>query len=103
MRMPPGRALSDASMGAPAVTPGGPATLQSAVATLADSGSAALAGAASSPASVAPAGHDLAGPAAIDPPAAIEILNEGGLMDGKEYAGRRISLDFKEVEVADVL
>ena len=33
----------------------------------------------------------------------IEILNEGGLMDGKEYVGRRISLDFKEVEIADVL
>ena len=24
-------------------------------------------------------------------------------MDGKEYVGRRISLDFKEVEIADVL
>ncbi|HVH20161.1 MAG TPA: type IV pilus secretin PilQ, partial [Myxococcota bacterium] len=42
-------------------------------------------------------------PASMDPPAAIEILNEGGLMDGKEYVGRRISLDFKEVEIADVL
>jgi type IV pilus assembly protein PilQ len=42
-------------------------------------------------------------PASLEPPAAIEILNEGGLMDGKEYTGRRISLDFKDVEIADVL
>jgi type IV pilus assembly protein PilQ len=42
-------------------------------------------------------------PAAIDAPAAISILNEGGLMDGKEYVGRRISLDFKAVDIADVL
>ena len=42
-------------------------------------------------------------PAAGAPPASIEILNEGGLMDGKEYVGRRISLDFKEVDIADVL
>jgi type IV pilus assembly protein PilQ len=61
------------------------------------------------PASIAPGGVASvpvvmsAGPAAIDPPAAIAILNEGGLMDGKEYVGRRISLDFKEVEIADVL
>jgi len=44
-----------------------------------------------------------ADPASGEPPAAIEILNEGGLMDGKEYVGRRISLDFKEVDIADVL
>lgn len=42
-------------------------------------------------------------PAALEPPAAIAILNEGGLQDGKEYVGRRISLDFKDVEIADVL
>ena len=42
-------------------------------------------------------------PAAGEPPAAIDILNEGGLMDGKEYSGRRISLDFKDVDIADVL
>jgi len=42
-------------------------------------------------------------PASGNPPASIDILNEGGLMDGKEYVGRRISLDFKEVEIADVL
>lgn len=60
------------------------------------------------PASVAPGGSAPmapmpVSPAAIDPPAAISILSEGGLMDGKEYVGRRISLDFKDVEVADVL
>ena len=63
------------------------------------------------PASVAPAAAPIAvtdrapelAPAAIDAPAAISILNEGGLMDGKEYVGRRISLDFKAVDIADVL
>jgi len=43
------------------------------------------------------------GPAALEPPASADILEEGGLIDGKEYAGRRISLDFKDVPVADVL
>ena len=42
-------------------------------------------------------------PAALEPPAAIALLEEGGLRDGKEYLGRRISLDFKEVDIADVL
>jgi type IV pilus assembly protein PilQ len=43
------------------------------------------------------------GPASLEPPASIDILQEGGLVDGKEYIGRRISLDFKEVDIADVL
>jgi type IV pilus assembly protein PilQ len=66
------------------------------------------------PASGAPAGapadaHGAANaempaePASGAPPAAIEVLKEGGLMDGKEYVGRHISLDFKEVEISDVL
>ncbi len=42
-------------------------------------------------------------PAALEPPAAVDMLEEGGLIDGKEYEGRRISLDFKDVEIADVL
>ncbi|MCG8588644.1 MAG: type IV pilus secretin PilQ [Proteobacteria bacterium] len=42
-------------------------------------------------------------PASLEPPASVDILQEGGLIDGKEYKGRRISLDFKEVEIADVL
>jgi type IV pilus assembly protein PilQ len=59
------------------------------------------------PAAIAPDGMPLPGmpadAASGTPPAAIEILHEGGLMDGKEYVGRRISLDFKEVDIADVL
>jgi len=33
----------------------------------------------------------------------IDVLEEGGLLQGKEYVGRRISLDFKDVEIDDVL
>ncbi len=84
-------------------TAAGLPSMQDAVATLAESGSASQADG-GAPASLAPAGTGpTGGPAAVDPPAAIEILNEGGLMDGKEYFGRRISLDFKEVDIADVL
>jgi type IV pilus assembly protein PilQ len=46
---------------------------------------------------------DMAGPASLEPPAAVEVLQEGGLVDGKEYAGRRISLDFNNVPISDVL
>ncbi len=43
-------------------------------------------------------------PAALDPNSdSVEILTEGGLVDGKAYSGRRISLDFKDVEIDDVL
>jgi type IV pilus assembly protein PilQ len=43
-------------------------------------------------------------PAAIDPVGgAVDILREGGLVNGKQYTGRRISLDFKDVEIDDVL
>jgi type IV pilus assembly protein PilQ len=45
----------------------------------------------------------VASPAAVEVPAAIVVLEEGGLIDGKEYRGRRVSLDFKDVEIADVL
>jgi len=63
---------------------------------------------AAAPAAIAPEGEnvDLSGdaaPASLEPPASIEILQEGGLIDGKEYSGRRISLDFKDVDIADVL
>lgn len=44
------------------------------------------------------------GPAAIDPDGhGIEVLEEGGLLEGKVYTGRRISLDFKDVDIDDVL
>ena len=49
------------------------------------------------------AGAVPAAPAAVEVPAAIEVLEEGGLIDGKEYRGRRVSLDFKDVSIADVL
>ena len=43
-------------------------------------------------------------PAAIDGSGgSVVILKEGGLVDGKQYSGRRISLDFKDVEIDDVL
>jgi len=55
------------------------------------------------PAAAGGAAQGQAGPASLEPPAAISMLQEGGLIDGKQYAGRRISLDFKDVEIADVL
>ncbi len=42
-------------------------------------------------------------PASIETNGSIDVLEEGGLIDGKVYAGRRISLDFKDVEIDDVL
>jgi type IV pilus assembly protein PilQ len=42
-------------------------------------------------------------PAAIDPDEGLGVLQEGGLVEGKQYIGRRISLDFKDVEIDDVL
>jgi type IV pilus assembly protein PilQ len=43
-------------------------------------------------------------PGANDPSAdGLDVLKEGGLLDGKQYTGRRISLDFKDVEIDDVL
>jgi type IV pilus secretin PilQ/predicted competence protein len=42
-------------------------------------------------------------PASLEPPASVEVLVEGGLTDGKEYSGRRISLDFNGVPISDVL
>ena len=42
-------------------------------------------------------------PASLEPPAAIAVLREGGLSDEKVYSGRRISLDFKDIEMGDVL
>jgi type IV pilus assembly protein PilQ len=55
------------------------------------------------PAPKAGAGQEQAAPASLESPAAISMLQEGGLIDGKQYAGRRISLDFKDVDIADVL
>jgi len=99
----------------PVLSAGEEATLESATATsVADASALSAEGfplQGAPPASLPPVGPEAslaaldapADPASIDPPAAIAILNEGGLMDGKEYVGRRISLDFKEVAIADVL
>jgi len=56
-------------------------------------------------AAIAPAmlSAPLAVPASLEPQASIDVLAEGGLIDGKAYIGRRISLDFKDVEIGDVL
>ena len=42
-------------------------------------------------------------PAALASAAAVDVVSEGGLIDGKTYTGRRISLDFKDVLISDVL
>jgi type IV pilus assembly protein PilQ len=42
-------------------------------------------------------------PAAMPGAPSIDVLQEGGLMDGKQYAGRRVSLDFKDIEMSDIL
>ena len=42
-------------------------------------------------------------PAAPEPGSSMDILREGGLVDDKIYQGRRISLDFNDVPVADVM
>jgi len=55
---------------------------------------------ASAAAAVAPAEPSAAALEGRDP---IDQLDEGGLLDGKEYVGRRISLDFKDVDIRDVL
>jgi len=55
------------------------------------------------PAAASGAAEGQSGPASLESPAAISMLQEGGLIDGKQYVGRRISLDFKDVEIADVL
>ncbi len=73
------------------------------VTTLAASAAAEAAAAPAASKAVAQAKQQLA-PASLDPAAGgLEILNEGGLVENKSYVGRRISLDFKDVEVADVL
>jgi len=68
------------------------------------SDSAAAKAASDSSDSTAPKNAVTAVPAAVDPQGTTsDILQEGGLVDGKTYTGRRISLDFKDVDIADVL
>jgi type IV pilus assembly protein PilQ len=73
-----------------------------------DSGAASSDGAAAATSSAAPAPAIATDAAPLQAPAsigggAIDELEEGGLTNGKVYNGRRISLDFKDVEVDDVL
>jgi len=84
---------------APAAGAAAPASTTTAAAKPA---AAAAASAATAPATGAKA-PAAAAPASLEPAAAIDVLQEGGLMDGKEYTGRRISLDFKDIDMADVL
>ncbi len=60
------------------------------------------AGLASAPASLATSVQASA-PAAIEELGSIDVLSEGGLTEGKVYTGRRVSLDFKDVDIDDVL
>ncbi|MEN8184263.1 MAG: type IV pilus secretin PilQ [Myxococcota bacterium] len=64
---------------------------------------ASIAPAARAAANVARAQAELAPPAALEIEEGLGVLQEGGLTEGKHYAGRRISLDFKDVEIDDVL
>jgi type IV pilus assembly protein PilQ len=69
----------------------------------AKSEAAAQAAAATTAASPSSASSPLLAPASIETNGSIDELEEGGLTTGKVYSGRRISLDFKDVEVDDVL
>ncbi len=82
--------------GAVAPTPPVVASVPEGAETAADAATAA-------PTAIAPAEAAVAPPASLEPPAAISLLQEGGLADGKQYTGRRISLDFKDIEMGDVL
>ncbi|MBW2543445.1 MAG: type IV pilus secretin PilQ [Deltaproteobacteria bacterium] len=42
-------------------------------------------------------------PAALESESSIDVLEPGGLSADKQYRGRRISLDFKDVDISDVL
>ena len=65
-------------------------------------GAAAASPAKGTPSS-APAKAEAAALADVTGDEAIGMLKEGGMLQAKKYTGRRISLDFKEVEIADVL
>jgi type IV pilus assembly protein PilQ len=73
-----------------------PVPMNSAELAAAGAAGKAVAGATADATSAAP-------PAAIAPVEGSDILAEGGLINGKKYTGRRVSLDFKDVEIGDVL
>jgi len=66
--------------------------------------------AAAAPAAPASAKAGSQGQVAYDPfldgpadPASIDLLEEGGFDEGKAYQGRRVSLDFKDADIANIL
>jgi len=63
--------------------------------------SAAAATSTAAPATRAPTHAPAAAAAGAGAPS--DLLKEGGLIGGKTYTGRRLSLDFKDVEISDVL
>ncbi len=88
---------ADASAGSPETAAPASADPANAVATAAPVAPAAL-----KTASGAQVAYDpfLDGPA---DPASIDLLAEGGFDEDKSYAGRRISLDFKDADIANIL
>ncbi len=105
---------------APAASAGMPADAPAAADPSADSGAGAGAPAeaksapkpVATPESKAPTGIKTAGggQVAFDPfldgpadPASIDILEEGGFDEDKQYQGRRISLDFKDADIGNIL
>jgi len=90
MATAPPAMTQDQAMGAQAELEGVPASMSSA----ADVDDSQWTSAAEDPASY---------PAALESESSIDVLTPGGLSAGKIYKGRRISLDFKNVDIADVL
>jgi type IV pilus assembly protein PilQ len=83
------------------VAPDGTATPQGSTPPAAiEPGGAALAGGSMQPVAYLPDDDLYSGPS---DPASIDILEEGGFTEEKEYEGRRVSLDFKDAEIGNIL
>jgi type IV pilus assembly protein PilQ len=91
----------DEAMTAQADLTGTPATTSSAAADTGDSQSDGATG--STATAATDPSEPESSPASIEPESSIDLLTPGGLSADKKYIGRRISLDFKDVEIADVL
>jgi type IV pilus assembly protein PilQ len=90
MAVAPPAMTQDQAMGAQAELGGVPASISSA----ADVDDSQWASAGQDPEST---------PASLESESSIDLLSPGGLSVDKQYKGRRISLDFKDVDIADVL
>jgi type IV pilus assembly protein PilQ len=90
MAVAPPAMTQDQAMGAQAELDGVPASISS----VADVDDSQWASAGQDPASI---------PASLESGSSIDVLAPGGLSADKQYKGRRISLDFKDVAIADVL